>query len=96
MIAYEPVWAIGTGRVATTDQIRSAHRTVRSALDAGGRWWRRGFDRDSLRWQCHCRERQALFAEDRWTARLVGGASLDPLGFRTIAEIASRATLRAR
>jgi triosephosphate isomerase len=32
IIAYEPVWAIGTGRVATTDQAQEAHRFIRAYL----------------------------------------------------------------
>lgn len=31
-IAYEPIWAIGTGLVATPDQAQSAHETIRQAL----------------------------------------------------------------
>lgn len=32
VIAYEPVWAIGTGKVATTAQAQEAHKDVRSFL----------------------------------------------------------------
>ena len=32
VIAYEPVWAIGTGRVATVDQAQSVHRESRELL----------------------------------------------------------------
>lgn len=32
VVAYEPVWAIGTGRTATTDQAQEAHRHVRDRL----------------------------------------------------------------
>ena len=32
IIAYEPVWAIGTGHVATPDQIRSTHSHIRTFL----------------------------------------------------------------
>lgn len=32
MIAYEPVWAIGTGRVATAAQAQEAHADTRSFL----------------------------------------------------------------
>ena len=32
MIAYEPVWAIGTGRVATTQQAQEVHAFVRGRL----------------------------------------------------------------
>jgi len=31
--AYEPVWAIGTGRVATLDQIREAHAFIKTLVD---------------------------------------------------------------
>ena len=31
-IAYEPVWAIGTGKVATTEQAQSAHAFIRGKL----------------------------------------------------------------
>ncbi|HZB85808.1 MAG TPA: triose-phosphate isomerase, partial [Gaiellaceae bacterium] len=32
-VAYEPVWAIGTGRVATPEQAEEAHELIRSLLD---------------------------------------------------------------
>jgi triosephosphate isomerase (TIM) len=34
VLAYEPVWAIGTGLTATPDQAQSAHRFIRSSLGA--------------------------------------------------------------
>lgn len=33
VIAYEPVWAIGTGKVATTDQAQEVHFSIRKLLD---------------------------------------------------------------
>ena len=33
VIAYEPVWAIGTGKTATTDQAQEAHQYIRSLID---------------------------------------------------------------
>ena len=33
VIAYEPVWAIGTGKVASVEQAREAHQVVRATLD---------------------------------------------------------------
>jgi triosephosphate isomerase (TIM) len=32
VIAYEPVWAIGTGKVASADQAQEAHADIRSFL----------------------------------------------------------------
>jgi triosephosphate isomerase len=32
IIAYEPVWAIGTGKTATTDQAQAAHAFIRGLL----------------------------------------------------------------
>jgi triosephosphate isomerase len=33
VIAYEPVWAIGTGKTATTEQAQEAHKYIRSLID---------------------------------------------------------------
>jgi triosephosphate isomerase len=33
VVAYEPVWAIGTGKTATSDQAQEAHKYIRSVLD---------------------------------------------------------------
>ena len=35
VVAYEPVWAIGTGKVATPDQAQAAHEFIRSTVRAG-------------------------------------------------------------
>jgi len=96
VIAYEPVWAIGTGRVATPEQIRSAHRTVRGALDRTVGPGAGSSIAILYGGSVSAGNAEALFAEDDVDGALVGGASLDPAGFRTIAEIASRGTSRAR
>ena len=87
VIAYEPVWAIGTGRNATPAQAGEAHAHIRSRL----RQWFGGHAAD----QCHIiyggsvkpenvRELAALEEVD---GALVGGASLD---VRDFFEIVSR------
>jgi triosephosphate isomerase len=36
VLAYEPVWAIGTGRTATPEQVAEAHKTIRYVKGGGG------------------------------------------------------------
>jgi triosephosphate isomerase len=88
VIAYEPVWAIGTGRVASTEQARDAHRVIRAALDLGE--GRLGNEIAILYGgSVNAANAGALFAEDDVDGALVGGASLDPQGFQAIAAAAS-------
>jgi triosephosphate isomerase (TIM) len=81
-VAYEPVWAIGTGRTATPTDASSVHRAVRKAL-AG-----RGHLRPSILYGGSVSEGNvaALIAETEVDGVLVGGASLDPLGWRRMVE----------
>ena len=79
VIAYEPVWAIGTGQTATPDQAREAHAFVKSLLDVpvlyGG----------SLKPE----NAEELLSEDGVDGALVGGASLDVESFTAICRAAS-------
>jgi triosephosphate isomerase len=79
LIAYEPVWAIGTGLTATPEQAQEAHAFVKSLLDRpvlyGG----------SVKPE-NARE---LLAQPDVDGALVGGASLDPESFRAICLAAS-------
>ena len=87
VIAYEPVWAIGTGRTATAAQAGEAHAHIRKRL----RQWFGGDAAD----RCHIiyggsvkpDNIRELIAETDVDGALVGGASLDVRGF---ADIVSR------
>ena len=74
VIAYEPVWAIGTGLTASADQAREAHAFVKGILDVpvlyGG-----SVKPDNA---------GELLAEDGVDGALVGGASLDVESFTAI------------
>ncbi len=87
VLAYEPVWAIGTGRAATADDIRSAHGALRADLAArlgnGGRKVRILYG-GSVK-PDNAAEILALAEVD---GALVGGASLDSARFRAIARAA--------
>lgn len=77
LIAYEPVWAIGTGRTVTNAQASEAHRFARRKIgDLCGR-----AAGESLRvlygGSVHSENASALMAEPEVDGLLVGGASLD-------------------
>jgi triosephosphate isomerase len=81
VVAYEPVWAIGTGRVATTAQASEAHRIIRTTLDRvvpGSA----GEDCAVLYGGSVTPENaSALFADPQVDGALVGGASLEAATF---------------
>ncbi len=81
VIAYEPVWAIGTGRVATPEQAREAHRIVRATLDrvveAGSGEAVAVLYGGSV----NPANAPALFTEPDIDGALVGGASLEAASF---------------
>ena len=78
-IAYEPVWAIGTGRTATPEQAAEAHAFVKSIVDVpvlyGG-----SVKPDNA---------EELLTQGDVDGALVGGASLDPDSFASICRIAA-------
>jgi triosephosphate isomerase len=83
LIAYEPVWAIGTGRTATPDDAAAVHRVIRAALvelvGPGAR------DVPILYGgSVSTANAAALLAADQVDGVLVGGASLDPAAWAAI------------
>jgi triosephosphate isomerase len=87
VVAYEPVWAIGTGRNATPAQASEAHGHIRSRL----RQWFGAQAADACRiiYGGSVKPENAgeIVAQPDVDGALVGGASLDPKGF---AEIVAR------
>jgi len=92
VVAYEPVWAIGTGKNATPDDAAAAHAILRRRLAE-----RVGDDtarRIPILYGGSVKPANAgeLLAASDVDGLLVGGASLDPAGF---AEIATTGPVRA-
>jgi len=79
-IAYEPVWAIGTGRTATPDQAEEAHALVKGMLNV------RVLYGGSVKPE----NAEALLAQPDVDGALVGGASLELESFAAICETAAR------
>jgi triosephosphate isomerase len=83
VIAYEPVWAIGTGKVATPDQARDAHLVIRATLERVVGAGAGAGARMAILYggSVNAGNAAALFAEAEVDGALVGGASLEPAGF---------------
>ena len=76
IIAYEPVWAIGTGRTATPDNATAVHRVIREAL--GTSVGAGALDIPILYGgSVNAGNAAALLAADQVDGLLVGGASLE-------------------
>ena len=88
IIAYEPVWAIGTGRNATPQQAQDAHAFIRRQVA--------GLTSDGVAERVRIQyggsvkpgNAVALLAEPDIDGALVGGASLDPRDFAEIVKAA--------
>ena len=79
LIAYEPVWAIGSGLTATPEQAREVHAFIKSLLDVpvlyGG--------------SVKPENAEELLSQDGVDGALVGGASLDVESFTALCRIAA-------
>ena len=85
-IAYEPIWAIGTGRTATPEQAQEAIAFIRDVLREAGA----EADRARILYGGSVKPGNAaeLMAQADIDGALVGGASLDPADFAAIVEAA--------
>jgi triosephosphate isomerase len=79
VIAYEPVWAIGTGKTATPELAQQAHETIKALHETqilyGG--------------SVKPENAAELLAQQAVDGALVGGASLDPASFAAICRAAT-------
>jgi len=89
VIAYEPVWAIGSGKPATPTQAREAHRIIRARLTA--LWGHETGERVPILYGGSVTPENIgeLLAILEVDGALVGGACLDPAQFARILAVAS-------
>jgi triosephosphate isomerase len=84
-IAYEPVWAIGTGRTATANQAQEAHHFLRGLVREA--WGADGADKVRILYGGSVKPENAkeLMSQEDVDGVLVGGASLEAASFLAIA-----------
>ncbi len=93
VIAYEPIWAIGTGRTATSQQAQDMHAAIRG-------WLNERFGADAAAelpilygGSCKPSNAEELFNQPDVNGGLIGGASLDPADFLELIRIADAASV---
>ena len=88
VVAYEPVWAIGTGRNATPEQAQEAHAFIRHTLSEMSD--EATADRIRIQYGGSVKPENAhdLMTQPDIDGALVGGASLDPRSFAEIVKAA--------
>lgn len=84
IIAYEPIWAIGTGKTATAEQAEEIHAFIRSAV--AGKYGNDVAEETSILYGGSCKASNApeLFAKPDIDGGLIGGASLKAADFKGI------------
>lgn len=86
VIAYEPVWAIGTGKTATADQAEDMHANIRNCIAA--KYGKEVAENTSILYGGSCKPSNAkeLFSKPDVDGGLIGGAALKADSFMGIIE----------
>ncbi len=84
VIAYEPIWAIGTGKTATSEQAEEIHAYIRSIV--AEKYGKEVAENTSILYGGSCKASNApeLFAKEDIDGGLIGGASLKAADFKGI------------
>ena len=84
VIAYEPVWAIGTGLTATSEQAQEIHAFIRSLI--ADKYGKEVADSTSILYggSCNAGNAAELFSKPDVDGGLIGGASLKAVDFKAI------------
>ena len=84
IIAYEPIWAIGTGKTASSDQAQEMHSYIRSLIQKN--YGEEIANTISILYGGSCKPSNAkiIFSENDIDGGLIGGASLKSADFNSI------------
>ena len=81
VIAYEPVWAIGTGKNASAEQAQEMHNYIRSVIS--GKFGKETSENISILYggSCNAKNAASIFSQPDVDGGLIGGASLNAKDF---------------
>ena len=90
IIAYEPVWAIGTGKTATDEQANEVNHFIRTLI--ADLYSKEAADKFVVQYggSMNAGNAEGLVAQEDIDGGLIGGASLKPADFAKIVEAASK------
>ncbi|MFT5819322.1 MAG: triosephosphate isomerase [Crocinitomix sp.] len=85
IIAYEPIWAIGTGKTATSEQAQEIHNLIRTRI--ASQYDETVANKVGILYggSCNAENAKELFTQQDIDGGLIGGASLEADSFLTIA-----------
>jgi triosephosphate isomerase (TIM) len=90
VIAYEPVWAIGTGKTASADQAQDMHAALRNFIATQYGTHLAQATQILYGGSCNAQNAATLFAQPDIDGGLIGGASLKVADFKAIIEAAQQ------
>ena len=84
ILAYEPVWAIGTGKTATAEQAEEMHAFIRGVI--AGKFGAEAAENVSILYGGSCKPSNAkeIFSKENVDGGLIGGAALKAADFKGI------------
>ena len=85
IIAYEPVWAIGSGKTPNPEQINSIHEMIKDVVQS--RFPKIGLESVLYGGSVNLENATSLFGQKNVDGALIGGASLDGREFALIANV---------
>ena len=84
VIAYEPIWAIGTGKTASSEQAQEMHKALRTFI--AGKYGQEVANSITIQYGGSCKpsNAQEIFAKEDVDGGLIGGAALVASDFLAI------------